>query len=260
MRFGRRMHKSFADDVVVDVSEKDGIRSLHLGSEAIQSSMRVRDPIELVLGYSRCMFAFLLFREVPKQMVVIGLGGGSIPKFVHHYMPQTRVVAVELLPQVVSIARSMFCLPPDDERLQVVVGDGAAYIANLLDPVDIIMLDAFGPTGIAEALSTEDFFGRCRDRLIPDGTLLVNLWGSDPRFQVYVDRLSRAFDGQVLCLPARQRGNITALCFKRSSHNPSWSSLKERAAILEAHFPLEFSEFVTDLTRMNEHNDRRLAI
>ncbi|MGQ5524734.1 polyamine aminopropyltransferase [Chitinimonas sp. PSY-7] len=260
MRFGRRVHKSLHDDVVVDVSEKDGIRSLHLGSEAIQSSMRVRDPIELVLGYSRCMFSFLLFRDVPNSMVVIGLGGGSIPKFVHHYMQDTSIVAVELLPQVVHVARSMFCLPQDDERLQVVIGDGATYIADMVNPVDVIMLDAFGPTGIAESLSTEDFFGNCRNRLTTDGSLLVNLWGSDPRFQVYVDRLTRAFDGQVLCLPARQRGNITAICFKRGSHNPSWSSLKERASVLEAHFPLEFSEFVTDLTRMNEHNDRRLVI
>ncbi|GAB3263014.1 class I SAM-dependent methyltransferase [Chitinimonas naiadis] len=259
-RFGKRVHKAFDDDVVVDVSEKDGIRSLHLGSEAIQSSMRVRDPYELVLGYSRCMFAFLLFREVPKDAVLIGLGGGSITKFFHRYMPTTRTVTVELLPQIVSVARSMFFLPPDDERLQVVIGDGASYIENLSQPVDIILLDAFGPTGIAEALSTEDFFGRCREQLTQDGVLLVNLWGSDPKFGAYVDRLTRAFDGLVLCLPARQRGNVTALCFKRGCNSPTWSALEERAALMEAHFPLEFSEFVADLTRLNTHNDRRLLI
>jgi spermidine synthase len=260
LRIGRRVHKSAATDAVVDVSEKDGIRSLHLGSEAIQSSMRIRDPFELVLGYSRCMFAFLLFREPPRDMVMIGLGGGSITKFVHKYFPSTRSVVVELLPQIVSVARSMFFLPPDDERLQVVVGDGVKYIEQMVNPVDLILLDAFGPAGIAEPLSTENFFGMCRDRLTADGCLLVNLWGSDPLFQGYVDRLTRAFDGLVLCLPARQRGNITALCFRRTCHDPSWKSLRERAKELEVRYPLEFGEFVSDLMQMNRYNDRRLLI
>ncbi|QDQ26609.1 polyamine aminopropyltransferase [Chitinimonas arctica] len=260
MRFGKRVHKSPHDDVVVDVSEKDGIRSLHLGSEAIQSSMRVRDPYELVLGYSRCMFGFLLFREAPRDMVMIGLGGGSIAKFVHRHMPNTRAVSVELVPQIVSVARSMFFLPPDDERHHVVIGDGAAYIENLVNPVDVIMLDAYGAAGIAEPLSTEDFFGRCRDHLTPEGVLLVNLWGSDSKFNAYVDRLTRAFDGLVLCLPARQRGNVTAICFKRGCNSPTWAALSERATQLEAQYPLEFSEFATDLSRMNVHNDRRLLV
>lgn len=260
LRFGKRVHKAYQDEVVVDVSEKDGIRSLHLGSEAIQSSMRVRDPYELVLGYSRCMFAFLLFRDVPKTMVMIGLGGGSIAKFVHRHLPTTAAVTVELVPQIVHVARSMFFLPPDDERLQVIVGDGAEYIYNLVNPVDVVMLDAYGSTGIAEPLATEDFFAQCRDRLTPDGVLLVNLWGSDSKFNAYVDRLSRAFDGLVLCLPARQRGNVTAICFRRGCNSPTWSALLERAEFLEAHFPLEFKEFVTDLARMNAHNDRRLLV
>lgn len=260
LRFGKRVHKAFNDDVVVDVSEKDGVRSLHLGSEAIQSSMRVRDPYELVLGYSRCMFAFLLFRDVPKTMVMVGLGGGSIAKFVHRYMPTTHAVTVELMPQIVSVARSMFLLPQDDDRMQIIVGDGAEYIGNMVNPVDVIMLDAYGAEGIAEPLATEDFFGRCRDRLSAEGVLLVNLWGSDSKFNAYVDRLSRAFDGLVICLPARQRGNVTAICFKNGCNNPTWSSLNDRATVLEAHFPLEFKEFVTDLARMNVHNDRRLLV
>ncbi|WP_374350055.1 polyamine aminopropyltransferase [Chitinimonas sp.] len=257
---GKRLHKSVGDETVVDVSEKDGIRSLHLGSDAIQSSMRIKDPYELVLGYSRCLFAFLLLREPPREMVMIGLGGGSIPKFIHRHIPETRCTTIELLPQIIAVARSMFCLPPDDERLKVIQGDGAAYITNMVEPVDAILLDAFGPNGIAESLSTEAFFGLCHDRLTADGVLLVNLWGSDPKFNAYVDRLSRAFDSRILCVPARQKGNVAALCFKRNYHNPTWASLTERATELEQRYPLEFREFVSDLARMNVHNERRLII
>jgi spermidine synthase len=260
LRLGKRNERAAQDGPAVDVSEKLGIRSLHLGSEAIQSSMRIKDPVELVLGYSRCMFAFLLFREVPRETVVIGLGGGSLPKFIHHHLPNTRCVALELYPQVLAVARSLFHLPQDDDRLQVIVGDGAAYVREMTSPVDVIFHDAYGPTGIAEALATEDFFNTCRERLTPEGVLVVNLWGSSARFDSDVARLGKVFEGRVLCLPARQRGNVVALCFNRGCNEPTWDALKDRAARLESRFPLEFREFVSDLARMNPHNDRRLLV
>lgn len=259
-RFGRRAKQNTFEDVVVDVSEKNGVRSLHLGSEAIQSSMRVKDPYELVLGYSRCMFAFLLFRDEPANIVMIGLGGGSITKFVHRYLSRSSITTVELLPQVVQVARSMFFLPEDDARNRVIIGDGVEYIEKLKAPVDAIFLDAFGPTGIAEALSSEPFFCRCREQLTEDGVLVVNLWGSDPLFSTYVARLSTVFDGMILCLPARQRGNVTALCFNRHSGNPTWASLSLIAQTLEEKYSLEFKEFVIDLMRMNEYDDQQLLI
>ncbi|MDK2126308.1 polyamine aminopropyltransferase [Parachitinimonas caeni] len=259
-RFGKRASASWVDEVPVDVSEKDGIRSLHLGSDAIQSSMRVRDPVELVLAYSRCMLAFLLFREEPERAVVVGLGGGSLPKFFYHHMPSCSIAAIELHPQVVAVARSMFFLPPDDERLSVQIGDGAQAIASMEEVSSVIVLDAYGPAGIATALSTEDFFSCCRDKLESNGVLLVNLWGSDPKFTTYVDRISNSFEGRVLCLPARQKGNVVVLAFKSGQGSPAWSRLTDRARELEKKYPLEFSEFVSDLARMNPHNDRRLLI
>jgi spermidine synthase len=260
LRLGKRNKAVAEDGPAVEVSEKLGIRSLHLGSDAIQSSMRIKDPIELVLGYSRCMFAFLLFRAVPHEAVVIGLGGGSLPKFIHHHLPDTRCVALELYPQVLAVARSLFHLPEDDERLQVIVGDGAAYVREMTSAVDVIFHDAYGPTGIAEPLATEAFFATCRDRLTPEGVLVVNLWGSSARFDSDVARLSNVFEGRVLCLPARQKGNVVALCFKHGCNEPSWDTLKDRAATLETRLPLEFREFVSDLARMNPHNGRRLLI
>ena len=66
----------------VDVSEMDGVRSLYLGSETVQSAMRVKAPYELELAYSRGMMMFLLFMKQPKDVLMIGLGGGSITKYI----------------------------------------------------------------------------------------------------------------------------------------------------------------------------------
>ena len=75
-------------EVSVEVSEQGGIRSLHLGSDTVQSSMKLDDPYELVLSYTRAMMAFLLFRPRPEHVLMIGLGGGSLPKFVHSICPK----------------------------------------------------------------------------------------------------------------------------------------------------------------------------
>ena len=100
----------------------------------------------------------------------------------------------------------------------------------------------------------------CRDRLTGNGVLAVNLWGSDKRFPEYRERLSKVFDGRVLCLPARQKGNVVAFGFRCGQNNPQWERLAERAEKLKAEYGLEFDEFVTDLARMNAHNDRRLFV
>jgi spermidine synthase len=60
------------------VSEERGVRTLHVGGEAIQSSMRLSDPFSLELDYTRCMMSFLLFHPRPARALKIGLGGGAL--------------------------------------------------------------------------------------------------------------------------------------------------------------------------------------
>jgi hypothetical protein len=45
------------------VSEDGGVRSLQFSNGAVQSSMRVSEPFELDLSYTRAMMGFLLFRN-----------------------------------------------------------------------------------------------------------------------------------------------------------------------------------------------------
>src|SRR5690348_13659038 len=78
----------------VEISEEDGIRYLHLGTDTIQSGMRVSAPDELVLAYTRSMMAFLLFVSEPQRVVTVGLGGGSVSKWVYRHLPRARQVVI----------------------------------------------------------------------------------------------------------------------------------------------------------------------
>lgn len=257
----KKIHKTVSDaGDSVDVSEQDGVRSLHLGNDTVQSAMRLARPNDLELAYTRCMMSFLLFHPQPERVLMIGLGGGSLAKFVYHTMPQARTTVVEINPRVAAVARSHFFLPPEDERFHLVLGDGAEYVATCSDAPDVLMVDGFDTNCQVEALATQGFYDNCRALLADDGVLVVNLWGSDRNFDIYLRRIETAFDDLTLCMHAERRGNIIVLGFKKSPGTPRWSDLRERAKELEASYGLEFLRFVDALKEMNLHTEKRLML
>lgn len=258
-RIGRRVDRQGGDSV--DVSEIDGVRSLHLGNSTIQSSMRVRAPYDLELTYTRGMMCYLLFRPEARRLLVIGLGGGSIPKFVWHYLPeQVQVTAVEIDPHVIEVARSHFLLPADDGRLRVVEGDGAAYVRAHPAAADVLMLDAYASDGIAPELCSQDFYDSCAAALTAEGILMVNLWGSDRNFDVYLQRIEQSFDGRVLVMPTGRPGNIVVFAFRRVPPDLRWETLRAHARQMEGLYPIEFLEFVGRLRDANLHSAHRILL
>jgi len=168
-----RLRRPAEDAKTVYVSEKFGVRSLHIGSDTVQSSMRIARPIDLELSYTRSMMACLLFNPAPRTVLMVGLGGGSVAKFVYHHLPQTGVRVLEVDPQVMAIARQCFLVPPDDARFRVTVGDGAAHMAQSGTAADIIMVDGYNAESHVEELATREFYADCRARLTPRGVLVV---------------------------------------------------------------------------------------
>lgn len=254
-----RLRKPAEDAKTVYVTEKYGVRSLHIGSDTVQSSMRISRPHDLELSYTRSMMACLLFQPEPSDVLMIGLGGGSVAKFVRHYLPAACVRVLEIDPQVVAIARQCFLVPADDERFEVIIGDGAEYMARDDIGADLIMVDGYDAESHVEALATREFYADCRERLAPGGMLVVNLWGGDREFNEVLKRIEEAFPGGTLCLKARKLGNVIAFGFRDTPGPQSWEELRRRAAGLEPRFGgLEFSQFVAGLHEMNTHDEKQL--
>src|SRR5690606_10573719 len=104
----------------IHFSESGGLRYLHLGGTAIQSAMRLDAPDDLALAYTRTMMAALLFHPEPRDVTLIGLGGGSLAKYIYRELPRARIVALEVDARVVTAARHMFHLPTGKRRLRVI--------------------------------------------------------------------------------------------------------------------------------------------
>lgn len=257
----RKIYRAFNQaDTSVDVSEIDGVRSLHLGSITVQSAMRVKDPKALELTYTRGMMCFLLFNSNIKNALSIGLGGGSLPKYIHEYCPQIISRVIEINPQMVNIARSHFYLPENDERLEVIEGDGLKYLVGHEDSADVLFIDAFDQFGIPPDFCTQVFFDNCMQTLSDSGMLVINLWGSDKMFDSYLQRIEQSFNNRIVMLPTGKPGNIVVFGFKRLPTDLRISSLRARAKELEVEHKIEFVQFVDKLKEYNPSTSNRLMV
>jgi spermidine synthase len=242
----------------IAVSEARGVRTLHVGGEAIQSSMRLEDPFALALDYTRCMMAFLLFHPEPREALMIGLGGGSLAKFFLRRLRSVRVRVVELDPRVIAAAREHFALPPDGPRLRVEAGDGAEALAP--ECCDVLVVDAFEDELHVPRLASGEFYDGAFVALAEPGVLVVNFMDDDPKLDATLERLERAFGGAVIVMPALYDPNILVFALKGPCKALAWSELRARAAELEARLGLPFTRYVPRLRAMNRCTPDALII
>jgi spermidine synthase len=199
----------------VTVSEQDGVRFLHFGTEWVQGAMRIRKPDWPELEYAQQMMAWMLYLESPREIAQLGLGTGALTKFCYRNFPEASITAVELNPSVIAICESMFKLPPNDERLSVLEMDALDFVN---DPAnrgvfDVLQCDLYDATARGPVLDTPEFYQSCCACLAPGGIMTVNLFGDHPSFAKNIKAMKFAFD-YVICLPEVHDGNVVALCFK----------------------------------------------
>jgi spermidine synthase len=165
------------------VYEDGSERTLRLGEGAHarkQSSIDTRDLSRHLLEYTQLAFAGLLLSGNPRKVLILGLGGGVIPREMHGYFPEARIDVVEIDAEVVEAARRFFFFQPD-ERLRVYVSDGRAFVCRqaAMRPrpaYDMIILDAFNDEYIPLHLATREFLHQVAAILDPKGVVVANVF------------------------------------------------------------------------------------
>lgn len=252
---GEVIHQSHDPLGVIEVVEDNLSRSLHFGTDARQSSMLLRDPYQLSLSYTRAMCAALLFCEEPRRVLLLGLGGGSLAKFLLHYYPQCHIDAVEFRPEVHQIAHRYFALP-EGPRLHVIYDDAGRFVRQ--HPIDqagydLILIDAFLDKGIAHSVCGSSFFAACHDLLTAEGVLSMNLW-SDDRVQAndFIEDMGLSFEQQALRLPVEGKANVIGIATRQAAARKQLRGLDDRARRLELHTTIEFTALLHSLRKLNK--------
>lgn len=191
-----------------------------------QSCLIMDNPRQFALNYARMMMAGTLFMgPAPKRVLIIGLGGGSIPTALREVLPEAQIDVVEIDPAVTRVARRFFGFA-DGPKMKVFEVDGRVYVKRALregTKYDAILLDAFDHEYIPEHLLTREFLAEVKSLLTPQGVLVGNTWSSSKLYDHESTTYSAVF-GRYFNLKAANRVIVA-----RASGLPSAAELRVKA-------------------------------
>lgn len=255
----RPVFRKQTGDRLVEIHDRGKTRSLYFGGCLLQSQMALHAPHLLQLPYTQSMMFSLLLVNRPGRVLLIGLGAGSLVRFLHHHFPHCRIDSVDNSALIIKLARGYFGLP-DSENIRVHCLDGSQYLSRqeLSASYDLILLDAFDEQGMAVRLYNPMVFKRCAELLSPAGVFCVNAWSGGAKTVAGLAAELQAVFSWRLLLPVPGRGNVILL----SSLQPlDWRALcrsKEELASLSQQFSLDFAELVATARRHNLTVGQRL--
>ncbi len=146
-----------------------------------QSCLILNDPHRFALNYTRMMMAGTLFMgATPQRVLIVGLGGGSIPTALREILPQAQIDVVEIDPAVTRVAKRFFGFR-EDPKMKVSELDGRVFVKRAQRAgtrYDVVMLDAFDHEYIPEHLLTREFLQEVKSLLSPQGVLVANTFSS----------------------------------------------------------------------------------
>ena len=236
--------------------QHDGpIKSLHFTLDELQSQMNQANPWQLEVDYTRTMMGFLLLRQAPAHIAMVGLGGGSLAKFCYRQLPQCHISVAEINPHVIALRRD-FQIPDDDERFKVIEADGAEFVAHNRSSFDALLVDGFDHHGQPAALCSQRFYDDCFAALAPEGVMAVNLHYDDADFPLWAGRIQRSFNGNTVEIPALEKSNCIVFASRGSPLTRYRIDLRaslagmERAAVVQ--LKAEFIRIAWNLRNLAE--------
>lgn len=175
----RVLHTEPSEFSPIVIYEDMGERCMNFGSlqaPGRQTCIDVDAPDRMVFGYTRMMMSALFINPDPERILIIGLGGGTLPRALAKALPEASIDTVEIDPAVVKVAEKFFGFA-QSPRQRVFLDDGRAFIEQARaqgQRYDMVLLDAFDVNYIPPHLLTVEFLVQVRDILAPDGVLVAN--------------------------------------------------------------------------------------
>ena len=195
----------------IRIEEDDEARYMYF-DRTLQSAMNLKDPTALRLIYSRYTSLGFTFRPDARKMLIIGLGGGSIPKKVQKEFPNIEIDAVDIDPEVVKLAKDYFHVK-EGKQMRLHAQDGRLFLTRTQNQYDIILIDAYFTDAMPFHLTTKQFFELAQKRLTPNGIIVANLisavTGPSGKIARAFVRTQRQVFPQTYVFAARRADNVS---------------------------------------------------
>ncbi|WP_448549565.1 spermidine synthase [Thalassotalea fusca] len=177
---GKVLHKErsmYRNIIVEEVSNLRCLRFNVKSSKTNQSCFYTNEPNRLVFNYTKLLFSSLLITpHDPENILIVGLGGGTMSNTLHQLYPNARIENVEIDPAVIDVAREYFAFFEND-NVTSKAQDGRIFMkraAMKKQKYDWIILDAFNGDYIPEHLMTKEFLEEAKQLLSDNGVLSAN--------------------------------------------------------------------------------------
>ena len=207
------IYESVFGNTKIQVIDKKNVRHLRFNNVVIQSSMNIKSPLKLQIKYTRMMVGILEKGVKNASILVLGMGASSIPNYLYHKLPYSKIDVVEVIPDLEHISRTYFNLPKDN-RMNVIIGDALNYVKTTDKKYDLIFVDIFGPNGVPKQFRTEAFYQYLNDITNVDGNVAFNTWvNSDSYRESYYAKLDNVFD-EFNVVSTASFGNDIVFCKK----------------------------------------------
>jgi spermidine synthase len=237
----------------IRVTQSGTIRRLQFqrrGGEYEESAIDVANPLAFQMYYYGLMMAGFAHQPNPKSVLLVGLGGGTLARAIHHYFPGARIDNVELDPDVVSAAKDFFGFKEDD-RMKVYVRDGRVQVRKFAregKKYDVILLDAFRGGYIPYHLTTKEFMEDLKKLLTPRGVVVSNLRPGFESYHYHRRTLAAVFRNQ---WSYGSGSNVIVITDARTSP-PSQADLLQNAERLQ-----EQKRFKVDIAAIVQQGGKR---
>lgn len=174
------------------VSQSHDRRVMTFGTIYDQSAMHLDKPHALVFDYTQAMLIALVF-NMPQHVTLLGLGGGSLLRCLHHHFDDMHFCVVELRHHVLAAAKAYFMVP-EDERIAYVIDDGVRVIAQSKSrSTDLILSDMYNAMGPERFQESTDFLLEARRVLSSNGWLVINCHDLPPVTSVFMQQALHSF-------------------------------------------------------------------
>jgi len=174
----RSLYRNIA--VTQDNGERCLLFTIKRKSKSRQSCVDLDDPKRLVFRYAQVSMTSFALQANPKDILVVGLGGGTLPLTYNSLLPEANITAIEIDESVSKVARDYFGFKTSD-KIKLVEKDARVYVKRAQrkeHKFDLIVLDAFNGDYIPEHLMTKEFLEEVQSLLSDDGVLVANTFSS----------------------------------------------------------------------------------
>ncbi|MCU7812531.1 MAG: fused MFS/spermidine synthase [Candidatus Thiodiazotropha sp. (ex Notomyrtea botanica)] len=229
----------------IAVIEDYGLRWMRFSDGSIQSVMLLEDPAYPVLDYIQALLCSFLFIDQPGSLLNLGLGSGSIERFILSRLPRIKLATVEIDPDLTELSREYFHLPATHPVTQA---SAENFLSENRQTFDIIVCDIYTKSVSDNPILTQGFIDDAARALNSDGVLALNCLPNTEAEMVDILLSIRTCFPWVMLLDVKAQKNIVAICAKRAFI--SGSDLTSRMESLFQSTGLNLSTICQQLIRL----------